>query len=149
MTHFLIFQSQAMSYAGRVLASSLNINTNCKDCQMVFCVQSSLESCRSKCKAHERVCDKRPKCSHCGITLDSKESMENHQAQSLAVTEEGLKDVLECPVCLEVPRQPPIYQCERGHCVCSVCHAKLTNCPVCRIPLGKTRSLIFEKVRIF
>ena len=70
-----------MSYAGRVLASSLNINTNCKHCQMVFPVQGSLESCRSKCKAHERVCDKRPKCSNCGITTDSKESMENHQVQ--------------------------------------------------------------------
>jgi len=63
-----------------------------------------------------------------------------------SVSAEELKDVLECPVCLKVPRQPPIYQCERGHCICSVCHAKLTNCPVCRIPLGKTRSLIFEKV---
>ena len=137
-----------MSYAGRQLASSLNINTNCKHCQMVFSVQSSLESCRSKCKAHERVCDKRPQRLQGGTTSGSN-GMENHQAQSLAVTEEGLKDILECPVCLQVPRQPPIYQCERGHCVCSVCHAKLTNCPVCRIPLGKTRSLIFEKVRNF
>jgi len=67
-------------------------------------------------------------------------------ATKFSVSADELKDVLECPVCLKVPRQPPIYQCERGHCICSVCHAKLTNCPVCRIPLGKTRSLIFEKV---
>jgi len=67
-------------------------------------------------------------------------------AGKFTVSADELKDVLECPVCLKVPRQPPIYQCERGHCICSVCHAKLTNCPVCRIPLGKTRSLIFEKV---
>jgi len=67
-------------------------------------------------------------------------------AAKFSVSADELKDVLECPVCLKVPRQPPIYQCERGHCICSVCHSKLTNCPVCRIPLGKTRSLIFEKV---
>ena len=27
-----------------------------------------------------------------------------------SVSAEELKDVLECPVCLKVPRQPPIYQ---------------------------------------
>merc|ERR1719204_2895007 len=74
-------KSQALSYAGRQLASALTVNTNCKHCQMVFRVQSSLESCRSKCKAHEKVCDKRPKCSQCGLRFDSKEDMENHQVQ--------------------------------------------------------------------
>ena len=47
-----------------------------------------------------------------------------------------------------MPRNPPVYQCDRGHMLCNECHGKLTNCPVCRLPLGKTRSLITEKVLI-
>ena len=35
------------------------------------------------------------------------------------LTAEELKDVLECPVCLRIPRSAPIFQCERGHVVCS------------------------------
>jgi E3 ubiquitin-protein ligase SIAH1 len=62
------------------------------------------------------------------------------------ITAEDLKEVLECPVCLRVPRSAPIFQCVRGHIVCNECHAKLETCPVCRVPLGSTRSLISEKV---
>lgn len=62
------------------------------------------------------------------------------------ISAEDLKDVLECPVCLRIPRSAPVYQCERGHVVCNECHPKLATCPVCRLPLGKTRSLISEKV---
>merc|ERR1712029_1130427 len=53
---------------------------------------------------------------------------------------------LNCPVCLKLPRQAPVYQCENGHCVCSDCHAKLTGCPICRMALGKIRSLVFEQL---
>ena len=134
------------SYAERVLSAGLIAGLKCNNCQMVFRVHSSLESCKARYEAHERVCDKRPQRLQGGTTSGSNGSMENNQAQSLAVTEEGLKDILECPVCLQVPRQPPIYQCELGHCICSVCHAKLTNCPVCRVPIGKTRSLVSEKI---
>jgi len=59
---------------------------------------------------------------------------------------ENLKDLLECTVCLKMQKKGPIYQCEKGHCVCSDCRSKLTRCPVCRIPLGNTRSLIYEKM---
>ena len=52
-------------------------------------------------------------------------------------------------VCLRMPRNPPVYQCDRGHMLCNECHGKLNNCPVCRVPLGKTRSLITEKVKYF
>ena len=62
------------------------------------------------------------------------------------ISTDELKDFLECPVCLRFPRSAPIFQCERGHIVCSECHPKLVTCPVCRLPLGKTRSLISEKV---
>lgn len=67
-------------------------------------------------------------------------------AKQPIISAEDLKDVLECPVCLRIPRCAPIFQCERGHVVCNECHPKLVTCPVCRLPLGKTRSLISEKV---
>ncbi len=67
-------------------------------------------------------------------------------AKQPIISAEDLKEVLECPVCLRIPRSAPVFQCERGHVVCNECHPKLSRCPVCRLPLGKTRSLISEKV---
>jgi len=57
-----------------------------------------------------------------------------------------LKKSMECPVCLVLPRKAPVYQCQRGHCVCSACKEKLTNCPICQIPLGNIRNLIYEEI---
>merc|ERR1719352_88393 len=59
---------------------------------------------------------------------------------------EELKDLLECPVCLRVPRGSPIYQCARGHVVCSDCRPNVSTCPQCRDPLGNIRSLVSEKM---
>ena len=67
-------------------------------------------------------------------------------AKQPIISADDLKEVLECPVCLRIPRCAPVFQCERGHVVCNECHPKLVTCPVCRLPLGKTRSLISEKV---
>merc|ERR1719470_221816 len=36
-----------------------------------------------------------------------------------------LKDKLECPVCLEIPRTGPVYICPNGHFVCK----KTEACP--------------------
>jgi len=57
-----------------------------------------------------------------------------------------LKDLLECPVCLRVPRSTPIYQCARGHVVCKDCKPNVNTCPICRDVLGNIRSLVSEKV---
>ena len=41
-----------------------------------------------------------------------------------------LSEELECPVCLQLPRNPPIFQCENGHLICCDCHPKLeSKCP--------------------
>ena len=41
-----------------------------------------------------------------------------------------LSQELECPVCLQLPRNPPIFQCENGHLICCDCHPKLNSkCP--------------------
>ena len=60
-----------------------------------------------------------------------------------------LKEGLECPVCLQLPQQTPIYQCENGHIVCKNCHQKLVNCPQCRRPLGKNRNLFAENFLVY
>ena len=59
---------------------------------------------------------------------------------------DDLKDFLECPICVTIPIRGPIYQCESGHIICKDCHSKLTKCPQCRNPLGKTRALQLEKI---
>jgi len=45
--------------------------------------------------------------------------------------------LVECPVCLEEPKEVPIYQCEKGHIICKGCYPKLALCPVCKISLAK------------
>ena len=41
-----------------------------------------------------------------------------------------LRDKVECPVCLELPRQSPVHVCPNGHVVCAGCVR--TQCPTCR-----------------
>ena len=57
-----------------------------------------------------------------------------------------LEEFLECPVCLEVPKSAPIYQCRNGHILCVKCKAKITVCPSCQEPMGSTRNLLAEKL---
>ena len=68
-------------------------------------------------------------------------------AQTGAIyTSDDIREDLQCPVCLKIPRTTPIYQCESGHIHCKSCHPKLTNCPVCRSVVGSTRNLTAEKM---
>ena len=57
-----------------------------------------------------------------------------------------IKDALECIVCLDVPKDNPVYQCNNGHILCHYCHENVTDCPVCRVKLGRLRNLAVEKV---
>jgi len=55
---------------------------------------------------------------------------------------------LDCPVCLKIIKDPPIYLCEKGHGLCSTCREQLKaedkSCPVCRGKLTDTRNLAVE-----
>jgi hypothetical protein len=56
-----------------------------------------------------------------------------------------LIEIVECPVCMEVPRNGPIHQCKNGHVVCNKCKPKLRRCPSCREPID-ARSLKIEQL---
>ena len=59
-----------------------------------------------------------------------------------------LSNVLQCPVCLEIPESRPIFQCRsNGHVVCQVCLPYLEEtCPVCRARTGFTRCRVAENL---
>lgn len=65
--------------------------------------------------------------------------------------DEQLAKAVECPVCLEIPRQGPINQCTNGHLICNACYPKLTTCPVCKCVLAAsaTRCLLADLVLEF
>ena len=64
---------------------------------------------------------------------------------------ENLMKMLECTVCFEM-MEGSIFQCEQGHCLCSVCYGRLavredTGCPTCSAVLGQIRCRFAEEVR--
>jgi len=52
------------------------------------------------------------------------------------ISAEELETLLECPVCLQVPRDFPIPQCPSGHIICKSCRGRVTSCPTCRTVLN-------------
>ena len=60
--------------------------------------------------------------------------------------EEYIRDLLECPVCMETIKSVPVYQCANGHVICKGCIAKLNNCPICRNDSELRRSLKLEDI---
>ena len=59
---------------------------------------------------------------------------------------DDIQEEVECVVCLETPRSDPVFQCDHGHILCTSCHEKLSDCPVCKVKLGNTRCLSVEKI---
>eukprot|EP00092_Neocalanus_flemingeri_P021868 GFUD01023723.1.p1 GENE.GFUD01023723.1~~GFUD01023723.1.p1 ORF type:complete len:306 (-),score=53.87 GFUD01023723.1:86-1003(-) len=55
-----------------------------------------------------------------------------------------LKDRIECPVCLYIPRSGPVPVCPKGHLVCKKC--KKDSCPTCRTAMGSGMSLLAATV---
>ena len=72
------------------------------------------------------------------MDLDEKEN-------DLEISKDFLED-LECPICLEIPNEIPIYQCNKGHIHCKNCHPKLKSCVICRSKNYKIRALMIEKL---
>lgn len=42
--------------------------------------------------------------------------------------------------------QPPIFQCETGHSICSTCLPKMKQCPTCKSPSIKTQNFALAQI---
>ena len=57
-----------------------------------------------------------------------------------------MEKILECPICLEIPKSTPIYQCETGHIYCKSCNQNISKCSFCRSKTIKIRALVAEQI---
>ena len=57
-----------------------------------------------------------------------------------------IRDLLDCPVCMDTIKSVPVYQCTNGHVICKDCIEKLNNCPICRNDSSLVRILKLEKI---
>jgi len=68
----------------------------------------------------------------------------NDELVKMNVLVQRLKDKIECPVCMELPRSGPLSVCLNGHFVCNTC--KKDSCPTCRTVMGTGKSLLASTV---
>ena len=54
------------------------------------------------------------------------------------------QEIIECPVCGQIPRNFPVVACSAGHIVCGECKKdeKISICPSCRRQLNCTNTLV-------
>ena len=87
---------------------------------------------------------------------------ENFTTSSNAMASEGSKrkanvsledlvaEKLECPVCLQTIKDPPVFLCTNGHELCHKCREPLKAegkpCPVCQGKLLDVRNRFAEKM---
>jgi len=63
-----------------------------------------------------------------------------------------VRDLLECPVCLEEMKPPKkIFQCSNGHVICELCkgNPEVRSCPTCRVKFrghNVVRNIVAEKL---
>lgn len=63
-----------------------------------------------------------------------------------------VRDLLECPVCLEEMKPPKkIFQCSNGHVICELCkgNSEVRSCPTCRVKFrghNVVRNIVAEKL---
>eukprot|EP00092_Neocalanus_flemingeri_P000361 GFUD01000383.1.p1 GENE.GFUD01000383.1~~GFUD01000383.1.p1 ORF type:complete len:367 (-),score=87.44 GFUD01000383.1:63-1163(-) len=69
------------------------------------------------------------------LKSDMKEVIDKHKHVF-----DQLKEKVECPVCMEIPRSGPVYVCPNGHFVCKEC--KSGSCPTCRVDMADGKSLL-------
>lgn len=65
---------------------------------------------------------------------------DQEQVPSLGPPPGDLESVVECPVCLVIPRDLPIPCCPAGHIICKSCRNRVLHCPTCRRQLGDNTS---------
>ena len=76
---------------------------------------------------------------------DSETSPDEEVSRRPDPTTANLLELLECPVCFEVTRTGPVFNCRNGHLICSACKPKVKSCPVCRSADLDCRNVFIEK----
>lgn len=103
------------------IAAACSNNLSTSNCQQMITTSTNIVAAGSLSSSSASSC-----------TIASQSGSSQHQ---------DLVNLFECPVCFDYAL-PPILQCQSGHIVCSQCRQKLSSCPTCRGPLGKTN--LFE-----
>jgi len=79
-----------------------------------------------------------------GRNLEEKEDelgMSKSKLTKLDTLMQKVKEKIECPVCLDIPRKSPVPVCPNGHFVCEKCKTT-DSCPSCRASMGQGKSLL-------
>ena len=64
--------------------------------------------------------------------IDSLQSRLHETNSQLVTLMKDLREAVECPVCFNIPRSPPVPCCRNGHVICARCKTKCDACPKCR-----------------
>lgn len=57
-----------------------------------------------------------------------------------------MEELLQCPVCFELPSSGMVEQCIFGHHICSACREQVDNCPFCKKNYQGTRNFVIEEL---
>lgn len=52
---------------------------------------------------------------------------------------------MKCPHCHDVAI-PPVYECLKGHMICSTCRKTINSCRLCKAAFNGTRTFFYESV---
>ena len=87
---------------------------------------------------------------HGDIKLLATNKRKREEIEKARVTQKGIADMLECPICEDNIMGPQIHQCKNGHTFCAPCKSKFATpqCPTCNVsivPARLGRALPLEK----
>merc|ERR1719367_482152 len=66
--------------------------------------------------------------------VEREQQLEQQRSEAETFLRE-LQESVMCPVCLSIPRQPPVPCCQNGHVICIKCKERVEVCPTCRVTM--------------
>ncbi|KAF2887615.1 hypothetical protein ILUMI_18558, partial [Ignelater luminosus] len=57
-----------------------------------------------------------------------------------------MEELLQCPVCLDIPVPGIVEQCRHGHHICANCKKQVESCPLCKCDFHGTRNFVVEEL---
>ncbi len=68
------------------------------------------------------------------------DSLYSNEAGCVSSVTDMKLDCLKCEICNDFPRKQ-VFQCTKGHSVCSGCIVSMTRCPFCRVIYGRNKMM--------